>query len=361
MNSFSDNLWLIYGLLATQFLQQYVQQFSRSIDRIEVYSITGIVATVCTALFTLLILPRYGVMGYVWSLILANICATAYSFIHSGAYRYISIKGISKSCCIEMLKFSVPLIPNGLMWWLVSTFNRPLMESHLGMHAIGIFAAANKLPGIVTMLFAIFFYSWQISVIEEFGQKNYSFFYNRILKALLFVLCTGSILISVSSKYIIEWMTEGKFHEGWIYVPVLAIAPIFHAISSFVGANFSATKESKYIFYSSAFGAIASILLNIILIPICGIWGAVISIVASHCCMALARIWYSWRYAQISDTFCLALMLVATAISAFAVTEISNPTIKYPLIALMVLFIVLLNKSDIKSIIYAIKGKTKEM
>lgn len=45
-----------------------------------------------------------------------------------------------------MLSYSMPLVPNNIMWWLVSALNRPVMEIYLGMEAIGLFAVANKFP-----------------------------------------------------------------------------------------------------------------------------------------------------------------------------------------------------------------------
>ena len=51
-NSFVDNLSLIYAMLVAMFIQQYMQQFVRSIDKMKVYSITGIVLTITTALFS---------------------------------------------------------------------------------------------------------------------------------------------------------------------------------------------------------------------------------------------------------------------------------------------------------------------
>ena len=143
-NSFTQNIWLIYALLIAQLSQQLFQQFARSIDRIMVFSVAGIVLTVGTALFSFFFIPRLGVVGFVLSLVLANWVTTAYSLFCSTAYRFISLPAISWERCREMLKYSIPLIPNGVMWWLVSALNRPIMEANLGMHAIGLFAVANK-------------------------------------------------------------------------------------------------------------------------------------------------------------------------------------------------------------------------
>jgi O-antigen/teichoic acid export membrane protein len=220
-NSFTNNIWFIYGLLVTSFVQQYVQQFTRSLDKMKVYSVTGIVSTCCTALFSFFAVPKWGVFGFVFALIFANLSATIYSFLFSGAFRYLAISTIRKTTCIEMLKYSIPLIPNAIMWWLVGALNRPLMENYLGMKSIGIFAVANKFPGILTMVFSVFAISWQISVLEEFGKEGYSTFFNKIFRLLIVGLMFCFFVISISGKCFVSVFTTEEFYEAWKYIPGL--------------------------------------------------------------------------------------------------------------------------------------------
>ena len=121
----------------------------------------GIVLTLLTAICSFILIPLKGVVGYVLSLILANLFTGVYSFFFSGSYKYCSPGSVNNEYCREMLQYSVPLIPNGVMWWLVNALNRPIMETYVGLHGIGLFAVANKFPGIIAMIFTIFVSSWQ--------------------------------------------------------------------------------------------------------------------------------------------------------------------------------------------------------
>ena len=53
----------IYVLLIFSFLQLYLQQFSRSIDRMSVFVVSGIILTFVTAISSLLLVPKWGVDG----------------------------------------------------------------------------------------------------------------------------------------------------------------------------------------------------------------------------------------------------------------------------------------------------------
>lgn len=311
-NSFVNNIWLIYGLIAATLLQQMFQQFTRSIDKMLVYGMAGIVLTVFTAILSFVFIPAMGVAGFVLSLILAHIVTGLYSFIFSHSYLYWSVKSISKARCREMLKYSVPLIPNGIMWWLVSALNRPVMESNVGLHAIGIFAVSNKFPSIVSMIFGIFVTSWQISVLEEYGKKGFDSFYNKVFRGIVLLLLVMLVIITFSSKWLVATFASADFGEAWIYIPLLTLGTVFSNISGLAGTTFSAVKQSKYFFYSSVYGGVSAIVSNFIFIPWLGLWGAVVSVGLSFMIMALSRIVYSWKYVKLDCVFQLSLMLAVS-------------------------------------------------
>ncbi len=329
-NSFTNYYFLIYFMICATFLQHYMQQFTRSIDKIMVYSITGIVLTVCTALFSFLLIPNHGVKGYVLSIILSHCIAALYAFIFSKAYTYFSVYSINISDCRKMLNYSIPLIPNSIMWWLVGALNRPIMENYIGMHAIGIYAVANKFPTILSTVYNMFSTSFVISVIEEFNKSDYQGFFNNIFRIVLFFLVIGTCFMTFFSKFFIGIFASNEFYEAWKYLPLLTYGIVFSSISNIVGANFSASKKSKYFFYSSLWGALTSIAFNFLLIPFYGIWGAAMAVVISFIVMALSRIIYSWKYVHIQNIPIIIATLIVGAL--FIVIEISNINSEYKII-----------------------------
>lgn len=353
--TFSNYVWQIFLMILATFFNTYFQEFNRGLDKIKVYSTSGVIFTLCSALFAFLMIPQWGVNGYIYAIIFANLCAAIYSAILSRSFSYISFKAFSKKHYMEMLKYSVPLIPNSIMWWFIGYFNRPLIESYAGLDAVGILAVSNKFPTAIVMLFAVFFYSWQVSVIEEYGKSGYKEFYNKVFRLLLLVLCLASIALGVLSKYIVAIFTTSEFHEAWVYIPLLAIAPLFQAISSFSSTNFTAVKNTKYIFYASVIGGAASVLLNFLLIPLYGIWGAVLSILLSHLLMALARVYYAWRYVKLTHILLTSLTLLVTILSAVSISFIQNVLYKFLVVFGLVTILLIANRQQLLMIIEKIK------
>lgn len=336
-NSFINHISAIYAILMVSFAQQLTQQFTRSIDQMKIYSTTGLILTASTIAFSFLLIPRYGVNGFIGSIILANLIASFYPLFAAKLYTYINILSIKKEACIKMLRYSIPLVPNSIMWWLVSALNRPLMEHYGGMHAIGLFAVANKFPSIISSIFTMFSVSWQIAVMEEFGREGYNNFFNKIFQWTVFGTALLSCLLSLCSPLLISIFADSEYYESWRYVPILSLSTVFLAISGFAGSNFSATKESKYFLYSSVWGALTAIAANILLIPRWNIMGASISVMLSFLIMSISRLWYCRKYVKITCTFQLLGTIFANILFIIVVL------IKLPLAFKIILFTILLS------------------
>lgn len=351
LKSITANIGYIYLLVVTLFLQTFLQQFSRSINNIKVYAISGVVLTVLATILSLVLIPKYGLDGFFIAQILSFLLSAVYTLMHSKAYKYFSLQELNFEKYREMAKYSVPLIPNAIMWWLVGSLNRPIMEEYLGMHAIGLFAVAYKFPSLINVLFSVFMVSWQISVIEEYKKAGYEKFYNQILKLVFTLLSFCVIILSVVGKPLTGFIADVKFYDSWKYIPILSLSALFSSIAGFVGCNFAAIRESKFYFYSSIWGAIMAIVFNLVLIPIWGLYGAVTAIVISHFVMALSRIKYSWKIVRITNVYfyililisCLTIVLVCTFIQDIRVVLVS-------LFASIVLFGILIKQDFINGL-----------
>lgn len=300
-NSFTDYIWLIYILLFAQVFQNVVQQFVRCMNKMLIYSITGIVVTLTTAIYSFIFIPKYGVYGYIISMALAYFSGFIYSLVASKSYKYFSHREYSQKHLKQLLTYSIPLIPNTITWWLTNAINRPLLEAYTSYHDIGLMAVAGKFPGIMTMLFNIFLTSWTISVIDEYGKPGYEIFFNKIMKLLVYGSMLALIGITLFSKPLILIFATEDYIDGWFLIPILSLSVVFSSLSGVVAAVFSATKESKYYFYSSMWAAAAAVIFNVVLVPSLGLWGSALAGVLSMVVMFASRVKYSWRYNRITD------------------------------------------------------------
>jgi len=363
LHSITANIWYVYFLIIVIFLQTFLQQFSQSINKIKIYTISGILLTFSTALLSFILIPKFGLDGFFAAQIVSYLIAALYTLMHAGAYRYFSFKAIDRSRYQEMIKYSIPLIPNAVMWWLVGSLNRPLMEEYLGIYTIGLFAVAYKLPSLIIALFSVVMVSWQISVIEEHKKEDYEKFYNGVFRLVFVILSFGVIFLSITSKTLIGIIAAPKFIAAADYVPILSLSALFCSVSGLVGANFSATRESKYYFYSSVWGAAVAVIFNIILIPLWGLYGAVATIVLSHFVMALSRIKYSWKIVKITNAYKYFFMIIINGfviISTFYIPNIVLRTVVYLVLILVFVIVNIDMKKDLKTAYLLVKSKVNK-
>lgn len=309
-NSFVDNFWLIYLMMATQYVQSFTQNFAQAIDKMLVYGLTGVVSTACMAGFAFIFIPGNGAFGYVLSVALAQICATVFTCVASKSYKYFSFGSVDKAKLKDLLKYGMPLIPNSIMWWLVNGMNRPLIIEYIGMDANGLLAVANKLPVVISMMFVIFSNAFTVSLLEEYGKEGFVAFFDNSLKIIMIPTILAASFLAMLSQPVIQLFTTPEYYVAYKYMPLCILGVLLQSISGFIGGVFAARKESKYFFYSSCWGAVASLVAMFILIPTIKLYGAVLSVVISFLIMVVVRYLYAQKDLKGIDLKYYTLLLV---------------------------------------------------
>lgn len=341
-----EHAWFILAITVCNALQLYTQAFTQAIDKMKVFTLTGIVFTISIALSSFVLLPTMGLTGYLWSYVFANVVSSVFSLVMSKSYRYLSAGDIDKSKCRELLSYGIPIIPNTIMWWLVSGINRPIMETSLGLAAVGLFAVANKIPAVISMLCGIFNTAWSITMLEEYGKMDFNEFFNKIVKSIFFVLVLAGVFISIFSREIITIFAAKEYIEAWKYVPFLVFSVLLQNLSGLIGGIFSAQKKSKYFFYSSIWGAGTSLIFTYLLISKMGMNGVCLAMIISFLSMIVSRLRYAWK---VIDRFNIKYYLVISVLYiglAVVVVSTLTPIVKC-ITYLAILALMLIASKDI--------------
>ncbi len=268
-----------------QIFGQYLRARGKSIS----FSLNGMIITVVTVFSNVifLLIFRCGVYGYLYSLILAQLLAGIQCTIAGDVLHHCSFRSININFLKRMLLYSIPLIPNNLMWWLMNAGDKYMINYFMGSSANGIYSLSMKLPTILNLIYSIFMQAWQLSALEE--QKSGKTFYTYIFKwtSALLVLCTSCIIVFVKPIFIL--MIEDSFVEAWKYVPFLSIATLFSCFSTFAGVIYLVKVESHKSFITTFIGAITNLILNLILIKLYGLYGIAIGTTLGYVIVFLIR------------------------------------------------------------------------
>ena len=284
-------VWLILLYVLAANLHSVVAQYIRAKGRMMLFSLGGIVGTALTVGFNLLFLLVFdmGVTGFVLSVILGDVLVTAVLTLLSGVWRDVDFRAAKRTKIHEMLRYSIPMIPTTIFWWVTSASDRFLLIAMKGGEINGLYAAAYKVPTLLTLLCTVFIEAWQFSAVSEKDGAERSSFFTRVFggfQGIIFMAASGLVLFA---ELITKILLADDYFSSWTYLPPLALAMAFSALVTFLGSVYMVSKKSVYSFLTAGIGAAINIVLNLLLIPQYSAMGAAVATFVSYLVVFLLR------------------------------------------------------------------------
>lgn len=272
---FKEYMWYFIAFVVIGGYNRVFGENLRATGKIIQYSIYGVLSTFSLVSLNIvfLLLLRTGVVGYFRALVITEIICAIYITIAGRIIKKISVTSIDFLIMKDMLKYSIPLIPNNIMWWIMNAGDKYIINFFLGNDANGLYSLSMKIPTILSVMFTIFIQAWQLSAIEENNKKGQEEFYSRIFSIVvvfLMIIATISILMT---KPIFSVAIDPSFYNAWKYVPVLCVATVFNCLATFCGITYMVTKTSIKAFTTTLIGAVINLAFNFILIQFIGLFG----------------------------------------------------------------------------------------
>ncbi|MCD8327084.1 MAG: polysaccharide biosynthesis C-terminal domain-containing protein [Lachnospiraceae bacterium] len=292
--------FILYYFATT--LQMVLNYFIRGIERVKLFAFNGFLVTFVYLLLNIvfLLVLKIGVHGYFLALIISSFAGCAFTWIVARLHHYLICPWrMDRTLIGQMLRYSVPMIPNSISWWISTSADKYILIFFHGYALAGVYATSQKIPSLFAMIGTIFLNAWQISAVEDFGSEKSRLFYSDIYRKY------SSLNIVVVSAFICgtqllsRILFASEYYEGWIYTPVLLFSFVFHALAGFLGTIYTSAKETKFLFGSAVAAAVVNIALNFMLIPGLGAMGAAWATLISYFVMWLVRLLDSRRFIRL--------------------------------------------------------------
>lgn len=265
--------------------------YLRAVGKNVAYTIEGIVGTAVLLSLNVLFLVvlKLGMMGYLYSMLVSQIVGVSYLLIIGQLWNKLNFRYLEKDWLKKMLSFSIPLIPNSLMWWVMSAGDKYIINYFLGDSANGIYSLSLKIPTIITLFYSIFFQAWQMSAIEENNTEDRKQFYETVYKLTNALLAGMIACIIVGIKPLYVLIMSERFAPAWVYVPILALATAFNCQSSFFGVVYTTSEKTRKAFVTTALGAAMNVFFNFLFIRPLGLQGVAIGTCLGYVVVSLIR------------------------------------------------------------------------
>lgn len=280
LNNIKDYYLLFMLYYIAYNLNALFGQFVKGINKVKSFTVSGIISTIVTVMLNILFLVclNLGIMGYLLSMTVGLFSSVIYLFFKEQMNQYlVSIKEIDFGLTKQMIRYSIPLIPNSLAWWIVNSSDRYMLLLFSNVSIVGIYSVAYKIPTILTTFTSLFSVSMRISSIDGFkGHESNSFLQKTYNIYFLGIVTLTSILI-VFTKFIAQILFKSSFYIAWQISPILLIGFMFYSLAEYLGVIYIADKKTINILYTCLLGAFVNIILNIFFIPILSGFGAALA------------------------------------------------------------------------------------
>jgi O-antigen/teichoic acid export membrane protein len=354
--------FLIYLYVFTGSIKSICALFVRSTGNVRLFAFDGIFTTVVNISLNLIFLLGFnmGVTGYVLSVVLADLASIAFLFYLGRLGKYFNLFGIDRQLRKLMFRFSLPMMPTAIMWWVTNVSGSFFITAIHGFEQTGVYNAAYKLPNIIALVSGIFSQAWNMSAITERNSRTIAKFYSEVFNFYQSIIYVGAATMLLFINRLLGIMAQGEGFEGaFRYSPFLIMAVVFTCFSTFMGSVYVASKKSVRSMLTAMCGAAVNILLNFLLIRPFGINGAAFAAFASYVVVFTIRVFdtRSLVFMDLRPVKMLANLILLGIMGAIVMlTEISN-FYYISLTVLFVLIVVINYRAGVSALQFLIKKK----
>ena len=283
--------WLILiDIIICTFSGNFLQ-ISRGMGRTLDYSISCLITGALTIVSNLLLIAvfKLGAFGMITSMALANGVGALYLFIRLKLYKFINFKLMDKKLIKEMYQYSIPLVPNGISWWIVNVSDRTIISYVLGTAVNGLYAVSNKFPTILSSLLGVFNLSWSESAALHINSPDRDEFFSDISNTVTKLFTSLGVGMIACMPFIFPLLINSKYNGAFNQIPILILGAVFNVVVCLYSAVYIAKKMTKQVATVSIIGAIINITINVLFIKYIGLYAASISTAISYFVMMVYR------------------------------------------------------------------------
>ena len=225
---------------------------------------------------------KWGAIGILLSNVIVVLIMVALMFIdliRSKLYSLIMDKGL----LINILRYSLPLLPHTLAFNISNFYSRVIINSKLSISELGLFSLASQFGMVadqVSNSVQSAFQPWLFQKLNSYydGNKDSIKEIRSLTTMLLWLYGAIYLLIGVWAQQAIDLMTTEDYHVSWKYVPVFIMSvAIKSPLYFYQNFMYYHKHKTKYIFMCTISGCAISMILVWVLVPIIGIYGAIIA------------------------------------------------------------------------------------
>lgn len=290
---FGYSYGLIFILLISalgHFVVSFVQGACIYEKKAELNFAVSTILSLSTVALSLILIPRFDAE----SRFLGRVYGTAIPYTIAAMIMWVLIfikkpSGLHKNYCRYGLRIGVPIIFHMLSQNILSQSDRVMMQKfNISNSEIGIYSLFYTLVAVTSTILSALNNSWCPFYYDDLDSKDWKKLKHKCRNfiELFTVLIVGFLLLSREVSYL---LADSEYWEGINVIPILAVSVFFTFMYQFP-VNFEFFyRKTQIIAIGTVGAAIINIILNAIMIPGWGMYGAAMATMLSYGILFIAH------------------------------------------------------------------------
>ena len=267
----------VFVIVCMQLLNEIAFAYLRVKERSGTYvmlSAVQLVSQVLLNLYTVLIL-QWGVKG----ILLGNMLSIGITWLilMTTVLRYSGFSFDSGKLKL-LLHYCLPFILSAFAGIIISNSDRVMLNTFVGLTAVGVYALGTKFGIVVRdLVMEPFFRNFGQSRFAIMKRPDAAHLYSRILTYFVLGVTIVSLGVTFFSREAMRIIASPEYLDAYKIVPIILMTVIFTGIGCILQTGILIHKKTKYVFYINLSSALLILLLNRIMIPHLHMYGAALA------------------------------------------------------------------------------------
>jgi O-antigen/teichoic acid export membrane protein len=331
--------------------------------------LVNVLITILLNFITILIFPRFFTTiatqffgdesSLVAWVLISNLLASLLSLMMLGKILKSFKWSFEQNYLLPMLRYAWPVLIIGLAGMVNEMLDKILLKYLLDpgeqpMVQLGIYGANYKLGVLMTLFIQMFRYAAEPFFFAEAEKKDAPELFARVMN---FFVISGIIIFLGVSLYmdIFKHLIGEKYRDGLSIVPIVLIANLLNGVYYNLAIWYKLTDKTLSGAYIAMGGALITIVLNFLLIPVFGYVGAAWTHLVTYFLMMMISFfwgqkvfWIPYNVSRIGGYFALGIGLFAVSILLPEMHMVLKLLIHSILFLIFILSVSFIEKIDLK-------------
>lgn len=282
---------LIVVFLILEIIFDTLGKVLRGNEQINNYTISNILffLGILIGILVFLFYFKMKINGVFLAYIFGDLMSITFMVIKSHLYKIFSFKSFEKKLLKSILKYSLPLIINGISWWIISVSDRTVTSIFCGLSLTGIYAIANKIPSLIQTFYNVFHISWLENASKTIKDEDSGEYYNYVFNKMYNMLVSITVMLFSSNFIFFNFIFSKNYYSASLHSPILVLATFFMMLGNYFGGIYVAKKDTKKQGQTVFMSAIINLLTDLLLIKFIGLFAASISTLIAYFFLYIVR------------------------------------------------------------------------